>query len=143
MAIEDPLDFIGRGLITPFRRDQKQDFANSSGIDVIRSNVSTILNTTCASNRTQGEIPFNQKLGSLLAFLKHKNMDDETFNELALYYVVDALRRNESRVRVTQVRVIKNRKGYHATIKVTYNIVDAQMPQHPIIAPGQTEEVTL
>lgn len=143
MAIEDSLDFIGRGLTTPFRRDQQKDFANASGLEVIKSNIRTILNTTCASNKTQGEIPFNQNLGSLVPFLKHKNMDDETFRELALYYVVDALRINEPRVRVKQVQIVKNRKEYKSRIRITYDVVDVSMPGSPVIAPGQTEEVTL
>ncbi len=143
MTITDPLDFISRGIITPFRRDLKQDFANASGKEVIASNIHTILNTTCASRTTQGEIPFNQKLGSLLVRLRHKNMDSAIVRELAIVHTVEALHENEPRVRVREVNLIKDRKRYRINIRVTYDIVDITQPGSPVIAAGQTEEVTV
>ena len=141
MATKDPLDFLARGIITPFRRDKKQDFANDSGLEVIRSNVRTILNTTAASRVTQGEIPFNQKLGCHIQFLKHKNLDDETFEELAIYYIIKAFRENEPRVRVKDVRLKKNRKENKASLVVKYDIIEAVGSGVSVIAPGQEEQV--
>lgn len=141
MSNSDVLGFISRGIITPFRRDQKLDFANSTDVNVVRSNVHTILNVTKASRTTQGEIPFNQKLGSLLIRIRHRNMDSTLVRELAIVHTVEALQENEPRVRVKEVNLIKDRTRFKATIQVIYDIVDITQPGSPIIAAKQVEEI--
>ncbi len=142
-SIVNSLKFLWRGIVVPFVRDGSGDIANATGAELVKSNVRTILNTTCASRKTQGEVPWNQNLGCLLKFLRHQNMDDESFKEMATYYVVDALSRNEPRVRVTGVRIIKDRRNFRVTIKVTYNVVDTAAPGLPVIAANQSTEVVL
>ena len=52
MAIE----FLGNGLLRPFRRDQKADFAAAGGEEVIKSAVGQVLGTMGSSDFTQGEV---------------------------------------------------------------------------------------
>lgn len=49
---------LGFGPISPFRRDKKSDFAAAGGETLIRSAVQQVLGTACASDFTQGEIPW-------------------------------------------------------------------------------------
>ena len=100
-----PLSF---GLLRPFRRDQKADFAASGAEQVIRSAVGQILGTVGSSDFTQGELPWRTEFGSLLHLLRHQK-NDRVLQELARVYVVDALKRWEPRVVVTAVRAGKQR----------------------------------
>jgi phage baseplate assembly protein W len=142
MASITPLDkFYAKGLVLPFRRDQNKDFANSAGKDVFKSNLEIILITTCASKNTQGEVPFNQNLGSLVERLKHRNLDDETTRELAIYYIVDALTRNEPSIVLKSVDIYKNRKTFTMFLRIVYDIIDIGSRQ--IIRSGEKYEVGL
>src|ERR1044072_5522330 len=68
-----PLDsFLGYGLITPFRRDLKNDFANAGGVELVKSCVSQILGTRAASDYVQGELPWRPRFGSLIYLAKHR-----------------------------------------------------------------------
>jgi uncharacterized protein len=96
------------GLLRPFRRDQKSDFAAGGGVALIRSAVGQILGTIGASEFTQGEVPWRTDMGSLLRLLLHQR-NDAMLQELARVHVVDALRRWEPRVRVTAVRMRRER----------------------------------
>ena len=93
-------EFLGFGLLRPFRRDQKTDFAAGGGEAVVRSAVGQILGTIGSSDFTQGELPWRTEFGSLLHLLRHQK-NDRILEELARVYVVDALKRWEPRVVVT------------------------------------------
>jgi uncharacterized protein len=90
-------EFLGFGLLRPFRRDQKADFAAAGGGALIRSAVGQILGTVGSSDFTQGELPWRTEFGSLLHLLRHQK-NDRVLQELARVYVVDALKRWEPRV---------------------------------------------
>lgn len=93
-----------RGIITPFQRDRKNDFANATGVALIVSNVRQILGTRCSSAAGPGELPYNPNFGSLLHLLRHQKID-VVRKAQALVYVVDALRKWEPRVVVTSIQV--------------------------------------
>lgn len=133
-------DFLGFGLTSPFRRGA-QDFATASDIDLVRSSIRTILGATCASETTQGEIPFNQALGTLTPFLRHENMDDPAIEDLARFYVVDALRRNEPRIKIKEVRFIRNRKTYTFMIRIRFDLIDRNVPGNRVFREGLLAEV--
>jgi len=133
---------LGYGLVTPFRRGAN-DFVSGGGVEVVRSAVRTILGCVCAGPDTQGELRFNQRLGTLLTHVRHGNLDDPVTNELVRYYVVDALRDNEPRVRVRRFRVLRDRPAMKLTIKVVYDVIDRDVPGNRVIATGLEEEVTV
>jgi hypothetical protein len=81
-----------RGLITPFRRDRKRDFANDVGDVLLASKVSQVLATECASNALAGELPWRTSFGTRLQLLRHRN-NDAALGELARVYVRDAFQK--------------------------------------------------
>lgn len=91
---------FGYGLLRPFRRDLKNDFANAGAPDIIRSAVGQILGTRGAGSGIQGELLWRPEFGSQLYRLRHRNLDAATF-ELARYHVIDALSKWEPRIRIT------------------------------------------
>lgn len=96
--------FLGKGLIRPFRRDQKNDFANGAGVDVIRATAGQILGTRCDGPTSDGEMAWRPEFGSRLFLLRHKPINATT-RELARHYSQEALRRWEPRIVVTKAQV--------------------------------------
>lgn len=129
--------FLGKGLIRPFRRDKKQDFAFAEGEELVRSAVGQILGTLAATDFTQGELPWRPELGSALHLLKH-HRNDATLQELARVYVADALKRWEPRVQLTSVQVTRERdRGENVlSVRVRYNIISANVPGNKVIVEG-------
>jgi len=111
---------VGRGLLAPLRRDGKGDFANASGLDVLRSNVGLVLGTIGSSNYTRGELPWRPEFGSLLHLLRHKNNDQLT-RSLARQYVIDAITFWEPRVRVRRVEI--GQEGARLSLLVRYDVL--------------------
>ena len=113
-----------RGLLRPFRRDRKADFAAGSGEALIRSAVGQILGTMAASEFTPGELPWRTEFGSGLHLLRHQK-NDALLQELARIHVVDALKRWEPRIRLTSVQITRERdRGENVlAIRVRYAIV--------------------
>ena len=124
-----------RGIITPFQRDRKNDFANATGIDLILSNVRQILGTRATSAGGPGELPFNPNFGSLLFLLRHQKID-VVRKAQALVYVVDALRRWEPRVQVTSVQV-EETIPRTLTVVTRFDIVDPNSAGRIVIATNQ------
>lgn len=106
---------LRRGLLLPFRRDRKNDFANGVGVEKIKSNVRQVLGTI------QGEIPWLPTFGSLLHRLRHQN-NNPILENLAFAYVIDPLQIWEPRARVTRVEV--TREPRRLIIRPTFDAVD-------------------
>ena len=135
-------DLLGFGLIRPFRRDRKTDFAAAGGEAVVRSAVGQILGTMAASDVTPGELPWRTELGSLLHLLRHQK-NDAALQELARVHVVDALRRWEPRVQVTTVQVTRERDrgGNVLAIRLRYNIISTGAPGANVLVAGVEQVV--
>ena len=130
-------DFLGRGLVHPFRRDGRSDFAAAGGENVIKSAVRQILGTAGSSDSTPGEIPWRPELGSRLNLLRHQR-NDVVLQELARAYVVDALKRWEPRVHVTGVHVTREQQDGEnvLAIRITYDVIDRNVPGNNVILPS-------
>lgn len=113
--------FERRGVLMPFQRDEKQDFANGEGVELIMSNVQQILGTRAQTDTAPGELPFDPELGSWLHLLRHQNVTP-VLRHQAEVYVVGALGRWEPRVEVTRVSV--ERGARVITIRTRFDIVD-------------------
>jgi len=135
-------DFLGYGLLRPFRRDRKADLAAGGGEALIRSAVGQILGTMAGSEYTQGELPWRTELGSLLHLLRHQK-NDAVLQELARVHVVDALKRWEPRVQVTSVKVTRERQDGESVlaIRLRYNIISANTPGNNVILAGIEQTV--
>lgn len=99
----DTSGVVGRGLLRPFRRDGKQDFASGTGVELIAAHVGQILGTIASGETTGGELPWRTEFGSLLHLLRLSNASPAVV-EKARTFIVSALRRWEPRVRVTAVK---------------------------------------
>jgi len=134
----------GFGLVTPFRRDKKSDFAATGGVALIRSAVQQILGTVGASDFTQGELPWRTEFGSLLFLLRHQK-NDVTLQELAKVYVADALRRWGARVVVTGLtaRRLEDGEGNKLVLRLRYNVIQRNVPGNQVLLEGVDQTVTL
>jgi phage baseplate assembly protein W len=130
-------EFLGFGLLRPFRRDRKADFAAAGGEALLRSAVGQILGTMASSDFTQGELPWRTEFGSLLHLLRHQK-NDAVLQELARVHVADALKRWEPRVQLTSVQVTRERdRGENVlAIRLRYNIISANVPGNNVILQG-------
>jgi phage baseplate assembly protein W len=133
-------EFLGRGLLTPFRRDQKNDFASAAGIEKVRACVEQILGTRASSERTAGELPWRSKFGSLLHLLRHES-NPVVLQELARVHVADALRRWEPRVVLTDVEV--TRADRTLQIKIRFRPISRNVPGNSVVLPDSELTLTL
>ena len=88
------------------------------------SDVGQVLGTRAASSFTEGELPWRPDFGSLLHQLKHQQ-NNEILGELARVHVIDALRRWDDRIEVTNVFLERSiRTPNRLLISVEFNVVD-------------------
>jgi len=135
-------EFLGFGLLRPFRRDRKADFAAAGGEALVRSAVGQILGTMASSDFTQGELPWRTEFGSLLHLLRHQK-NDAVLQELARVHVADALKRWEPRVQLTSVQVTRERdRGENVlSIRLRYSIIDRNVPGNNVVVAGVEQTV--
>ncbi len=80
------------GLLSPFRRDRKRDFAAGHGAELLASKVRQVLATEGATLRSSGEMPWRTSFGSAIHLLRHQN-NDAVLAELGRMHIRDALKR--------------------------------------------------
>jgi hypothetical protein len=81
-----------RGLLTPFQRDRKRDFASGEGDALLSSKVEQVLATEGSTLRSVGELPWRTAFGTPLGVLRHQR-NEVVLGELARVYIRDALAR--------------------------------------------------
>lgn len=130
---------LGNGLIRPFRRDKKNDFANAAGLALVRSAVGQVLGTKAASDFTQGELPWNTEFGSIVFLLRHQNNDD-VLQELGRAYVIEALQRWEPRVIIRDARISREKSpdGQETTLVITlvYDVTTGTTAGNQVVLPN-------
>lgn len=105
------------GLLTPFRRDRKRDFASGDGDPLLAAKVLQVLATEGATTRSSGELPWRTAFGTPLQLLRHQR-NDVALAELARVYIRDALRRWVPEAEVVAVAV--ERDGPTLALRVRY-----------------------
>jgi phage baseplate assembly protein W len=95
-----------RGLLVPFRRDRKRDFASGTGRDLLGTKVLQALMTAGATPRSSGELPWRTSFGAGLDLLRHQR-NDVALAELARVQVRDALKRWVPEAELVEVRVTR------------------------------------
>jgi phage baseplate assembly protein W len=138
------LEFLGFGLVRPFRRDARADFLAAGGELLIRSAVGQILGTVGASEGTSGELPWRTDFGSLLHRLRHQK-NDSVLQDLARVYVVDALKRWEPRIVVTAVTVQREQHDGEnvLAIRIRYDVISTNTSGNNVILSGIEQTVHL
>jgi uncharacterized protein len=108
---------LPKGLLTPFRRDQKRDVASGTGAALLASKVEQVLATEGETPRSSGELPWRTRFGSGLHLLRHK-LTGPAFRELARVYVRDALARWVPEAELTGFEVVED--GDVVTMRVRF-----------------------
>jgi hypothetical protein len=137
---------LGFGLLRPFRRDEKNDFANAGGEALVRACVGQVLGTRCSSETTQGELEWNPEFGSLLYLLRHRK-NDVGLQEIGRHYIVDSLRRWEPRARVKATSITRQvTEGLgenQLIVRLRYDIISADTPGNDVLIPDVTQTVVV
>lgn len=136
--------FLGFGLLRPFRRDGKSDFAHDDGIALVRACVGQLLGTRCSSEYTQGEIPWRTEFGSLLYLLRHQQ-NNAVLGELARVYIADALKRWEPRVVLRSVVATREStpdgQGNVLALRIRYDVIQANVAGNQVLIPNVEQVV--
>lgn len=90
------------GLLTPFRRDARSDFAAGSGRELVLSKAEQVLLTEGDTPVSSGELPWRTAFGAGLTRLRHQK-NSAALAEVARVYVREALRRWLSSASVRQL----------------------------------------
>lgn len=137
-------EFLGFGLTRPFQRDGRADFAAAGGEQLVRSAVGQVLGTIGSSELTPGEMPWQTEFGSLLHRLRHQK-NDSVLQELGRVYVVEALKRWEPRVIVTDVRITREQQdGKNVlAIRLRYDVISTNTSGNNVILSGIEQAVRL
>lgn len=105
------------GILIPFRRDRKRDFASADGEQLLASKVEQVLATEGATNRSSGEMPWRTNFGTPVQRLRHQR-NDAVLAELARVYVRDALRKWVPEAQIVGLDVVRD--GSSVTLMVRY-----------------------
>jgi len=140
-----PLAHLGRGLLRPFRRDEKNDFANAEGEELVRACVGQVLSMKATSPKAVGELEWDPKRGSLLYMLVHRN-NDMVQRELARVYVVDTIRAFEPRIAIRAMRITSEPReegGSALIIRLRYDLLAANSSTNQVVREGIVQTVEL
>jgi uncharacterized protein len=138
------LEFLGFGLVRPFQRDGHSDFTAAGGEHLVRSAVGQVLGTVGSSENTPGELPWRTDFGSLLHRHRHQK-NDSVLQELGRVYVVDALKRWEPRVLLTEVRITREQHNGEniLAIRLRYDVISTNTPGNNVILSGIEQTIML
>ena len=95
-----------RGLLLPFQRDRKRDFASGSAAELLAAKVEQVLAIEGETPRSSGELPWRTAFGSGLHLLRHQR-NDAALAALARVYVRDALKRWAPEAELMDVTVVQ------------------------------------
>lgn len=138
-------DFLGYGLVRPFRRDAARDFLSAGGVELVQSTLGQALATMAASPVTHGEIPWRPGAGSLLHLLRHSNTTPAT-RQKAVAWCRDAARKWAPRVEVIDVTAVEPRRINELNrivIKVVWKPIERDVPANQVALPPKTTEVVI
>lgn len=116
-------EHLGVGLLRPFQRDEKGNFAVGSGQRLWESMVGQVLGTLCQSEQSDGQLLWRTEFGSLADLIRHSGNTLVT-QEIARVYVSDALARWLPFVVVTGNEF--ERAGRALTHLVHFDVVDSR-----------------
>lgn len=107
---------VPRGLLTPFQRDQRRDFASGTGPALLESKVVQVLATEGQTPRSSGELPWRTAFGAGFHLLRHQRNDDALAG-LAHVYARDPLRRWLPEAALLEVSVTRQDAGLFLSIR--------------------------
>jgi len=105
-----------KGLLTPFQRDRRSDFASGSGWPLAMSKVGQVLGVAGDTETTVGELPWRTEFGSGIHLLRHRN-NTGVLSEVARVRFQRALRRWVPGLVVSEVEPVRD--GETLTLRVS------------------------
>lgn len=96
---------FGSGIMCPFQRDGKGDFANGTGMRLLKSDIAELIGIIGSSPQDPGELPWDPDRGSRIRSLRHRHLHSEMTRALAEQYTATPIRIYEPRVRMGPVRI--------------------------------------
>lgn len=140
-------DFLGFGLVRPFRRDLTGDLVAASDVDLVKACVEQVLGTRASNDAgtNQGELPWRPRFGSLLHVLRFRN-NDALMQRYAQLYVADALKRWEPRVVLRSVLAevgdASGQKGNVLYIRLRYDILDGNTAANQVVVSNVDQTIS-
>jgi hypothetical protein len=113
------------GLLSPFMRDRKRDFASAAGPELLASKVVQVIATEGDTAASSGELPWRTAFGAGFQTLRHQNSDD-ALAALAHVYVRDALGRWVPEAELVGVTVARDGDALYVRIRFR----DAALGEH-------------
>lgn len=136
---QNPIDaFLGFGIIRPFQRDEKNDFANDGGVALVKSCIGQILGTRSSSQIMQGEIPWRPEFGSKFALLVHRKGPNS--RQVAKAYAQEAISRWEPRVRIVDAVPEFDQNTRTMKVRISFQLITENVPSNQV---RLTHEVTV
>jgi len=137
---------LGRGVVRPFRRDDRNDFANAEGLALVQSCVGQIIAMRGSTEFVQGELEWDPDRGSLMHLLRFKQNTLVT-QELGRTYLVDCLRTWEPRVIVKNARVTReagpNGEETVLLIRLLYDVIATNVPGNTVLFSNVQQALSL
>lgn len=115
--------FLGVGLLRPFRRDMKSDFATGTGLALVVACVGQILGTKADTASTSGELPWRTDFGSRVHLARHRNNSD-ALSDFLTVLVQEALSTWEPRVRAVTASIDPTFNQREKRLRVKFDVVD-------------------
>lgn len=117
---------VARGLLLPFQRNQRSDFANATGSELWIARVKLLLSVRGPTERGVGEIAWRPEEGAPLHLLRHQN-NTPMMREMARHYIVDAFRRSLPGVVLSDLGTPLLEKN-KLTVRITFMVVQGNVP---------------
>lgn len=118
---------FGSGIVCPFQRDGKGDFANDTGMRLLKSDISELIGIIGPTATEPGELPWDTDRGSRIRSLRHRHLHSEMMRALAEQYTMMPIRRYETRVRPGPVNIETEADDKTLRIEVSFSPKGAQV----------------
>lgn len=116
---------VARGLLLPFQRNLRSDFANGTGSELWIARVKLLLSVRGPTERGVGEIAWRPEEGAPLHILRHQN-NTPMLREMARHYIVGAFRRSLPGVLLSSLETPLLEKN-KLTVRITFRVVQANV----------------
>jgi phage baseplate assembly protein W len=125
------IEQFGRGIICPFQRDGKGDFANASGTRLLSSDIGELLGVLGPTPTKPGELPWRTEIGSRLHALRHRQMHSEMIRAMAEQMTAGPVRQWEPRVRPGPTQVSE---AGETTMQIRFSYIPVGNRQEATVA---------
>jgi phage baseplate assembly protein W len=113
-------DEFGRGITVPLEQDGQGDFRSTSGLDLLKNDVMSLLAIQGPIGKTPGEVPWDTDMGGNLDALRHRGMHNEVVEALAYEASAGVLEKYEPRARITDIKISDGADPSEKKIKVFF-----------------------